>query len=75
MFKYAALRKELVRMWGGECLVVPVVIGGLGAVSNDTELHLEKIPGNVSLAMCQKITLLGSKIILNNVLARQDTHV
>ena len=72
--KYGTLRRELTRMWGGECLVVPVIIGGLGAVSNDTELHLEKIPGNVSLAMCQKITLLGSKKILNNVLARQESH-
>ena len=35
-------------MRGEECLFVPVVIGRLGAASNDTELHLGKIPGNVS---------------------------
>ena len=73
--KYGTLKRELTRMWGEECLVVPVVIGGLGAVSNDTELHLEKIPGNISLAMCQKITLMGSKKILNDVLARQDNNI
>ena len=53
------MKRELTRMWDGECLVVSVVIGGLGAVSNDIELHLGKNLGNVSLAMCQKITLLG----------------
>ena len=62
-------------MWGGNCLIIPVVIGGLGAVSNESDLHVEKIPGNVSLAMCQKITLVGSKKILSGVLARQDNHV
>ena len=73
--KYSVLKRELTRMWGGECLIVPVVIGGLGAVSNETELHMEKIPGNVSLAMCQKITLVGSKKILSGVLGRRDNLV
>ncbi len=65
--KYGTLKRELLRMWGGNCLIVPVVIGGLGAVSNEFDLHVEKIPGNVSLAICQKI--------LSGVLARQDNHV
>ena len=73
--KYGTLKRELLRMWGGNCMIVPVVIGGLGAVSNEFELHVEKIPGNVSLAMCQKITLVGSKKILSGVLARKDNHV
>ena len=69
------LKRELTRMWGAECLIVSVVIGGLGAVANETELHMEKIPGNVSLAMCQKITLVGSKKILSGVLGRRDNLV
>ena len=36
---------------------------------------MEKIPGNVSLAMCQKITLVGSKKILSGVLGRRDNLV
>ena len=72
--KYSTLKRELTRMWGTDCLVIPVVIGGLGAVSSETEQHMEKIPGNVSLAMCQKITLVGSKKILNDVLASRVTH-
>ena len=73
--KYGTLKRELLRMWGGNCLIVPVVIGGLGAVSNESELHVEKIPGNISLAMCQKITLVGSEKILSGVLSRHDNHV
>ena len=71
--KYGTLKRELIRMWGGECLIIPVVIGGLGAVSNEAELHLEKIPGNANLAMCQKITLVGSKKILSGVLGSKTT--
>ena len=71
IFKYGALRKELMRMWGAECLIVPVVVGGLGAVSKDTEGHLERVPGNIDMKMCQKITLMGSKRILEDVLARR----
>ena len=73
--KYSTLKRELLRMWGGNCMIVPVVIGGLGAVSNESELHVEKIPGNISLAMCQKITLVGSKKILSGVLGRHDGPV
>ena len=72
--KYGTLKRELTRMWGGDCLIVPVVIGSLEAVSGEIEQHLEKLPGNVSLAMCQKITLVGSKKILSGVLAKQDGH-
>ena len=55
-------------------MIIPVVVGSLGAVSSEAEQHLEKIPGNVSLAMCQKITLVGSKKILSGVLGRQGGH-
>ena len=70
--KYGALRKELIKMWGGECTVVPVVVGGLGAVSKDAERHIKSLPGNVDMALCQKITVLGSKRILQAVLSRKD---
>ena len=68
--KYGTLRKELTKMWNCECLIIPVVVGGLGAVSNDTEKHIKSLPGNAKLYMCQKITVIGSSRILQSVLSR-----
>ena len=59
-------------MWGGECMVVPVVVCGLGAVSKYPMSHIKSLPGNVDMTLCQKITVLGSKRILQAVLSRKD---
>ena len=69
--KYGALRKELTKMWGGDSLIIPVVVGGLGAVSNDAEKHLKSLPGNAKMSVCQKITVIGSSRILQSVLSRR----
>ena len=69
--KYGVLRKELTKMWGGDCIIIPVVIGGLGAVSKDAERHLKSLPGDVKMTLCQKITVLGSNRILQSVLSRK----
>ena len=69
--KYAGLKAELRRMWGADCIVIPVVIGGLGAVTSKCIDYLRLIPGEPDLHMCQKITLWGSERILKNVLARR----
>ena len=69
--KYGPLKAELQKMWGCSCTVVPVVIGDLGAVLKNVEKHLMNIPGSPQVKMCQKITLLGSKKILRDVLARR----
>ena len=68
--KYGALRRELLRMWGGECVIIPVIVGGLGAVSNNTEKHIKSLPGKVKMPLCQKIVSLGSMRILQAVLSR-----
>ena len=68
--KYGALRVEAERMWGGKAEVIPVIVGGLGAVSKNMRMHLARIPGSPDLHMCQKICLLGSKKILQDVLTR-----
>ena len=68
--KYAGLVGELQRMWGAECVVVPVVIGGLGTVTRRCADFLASIPGEPHVSMCQKITLMGSERILRSVLAR-----
>ena len=73
--KYSGLRAELGRMWGCECVVVPVVVGGLGTVSDDFERFVKMIPGGVSWMMCIKIALLGSEKIMRTFLSRGRTNV
>ena len=69
--KYSGLRQELGRMWDCECVVIPIVIGGLGVVSENFERYKHMVPAELSTAMCIKITLLGSEKILRNFLARR----
>ena len=69
--KYGGLRVELERMWGTDAEVIPVIVGGLGAVTRNFSDLLSKIPGMPDPYMCQKIGLLGSKKILAAVLKRR----
>ena len=69
--KYGGLRVELERMWGVKAEIVPIIVGGLGAVTRNLSEYLSKIPGAPDLHMCQKICLLGSKRILMDVLKRR----
>ena len=69
--KYMGLSAELNRMWGINTEVIPVVVGGLGTVTNNLGDYLTKIPGLPDLFMCQKISLLGSSKILRDVLKRR----
>ena len=66
--KYSGLLVELAKMWNSEYIVVPVVVGGLGAISHN---YLKMIPTDQSIVMCLKITLLGSEKILRSVLLRK----
>ena len=68
--KYGALSAEAERMWGVKAQVIPVIVGGLGAVTKNLGDNLAKIPGAPDSYMCQKICLLGSKKILHDVLRR-----
>ena len=68
--KYGGLRVELERMWGVKAEIIPIIVGGLGAVTRNLPDYLAKIPGLPDLHMCQKICLLGSKRILMDVLKR-----
>ena len=69
--KYSGLRVELAKMWNSECIVIPVVIGGLGTISYNFANYLKMIPADLSIAMCLKITLLGSEKIMRSVLSRK----
>ena len=69
--KYSGLRMELGRMWNCECVVVPIVISGLGLVSMEFEKYKNMLPADISTIMCIKITLLGSEKLLRGFLARK----
>ena len=68
--KYIGLKGQLQKMWGFDCIIIPVVIGGLGGVTGNLKDNLALIPGHPRLAICQKIALLGSKKILLDALSR-----
>ena len=67
--KYGALRVEAERMWGVKAEVIPVVVGGLGAVTKNLRDNLAKVPGSPDAFMCL-MCLLGSKKILQDVFLR-----
>ena len=73
--KYTGLWVELEKMWGLDAKTVPIIVGGLGAVTKNLGDELSKIPGSPDRFMCQKICLLGSKKILQNVLRRERSRV
>ena len=69
--KYSGLRLELGRMWDCDCVVVPIVVSGLGVVSVDFEKYKNILPADISTIMCSKIALLGSEKILRSFLSRR----
>ena len=58
-------------LWGFNFDIIPIIIGGLGAVTHKLKDYLALIPGKPNITLCQKITLLGSKKILSDVLSRR----
>ena len=68
--KYIGLKGQLQKLWGFDCVIIPVIIGGLGGVTHNLKDYLAMIPGNPSLSICQKAAILGSKKILMDVLSR-----
>ena len=69
--KYSGLRVELAKMWESECVVIPVIIGGLGCLSEKFTDYINQIPAEISAELCQKITMMGSKKILRSCLSRR----
>ena len=64
--KYQLLREELEITWETTAIVVPVVVGALGAV---TPKHTQwQIPGKVDARGLQKCALLGTGKILRRFL-------
>lgn len=66
--KYQGLKEELEKAWRVKAVVVPVVIGALGAVTPKLEEWLEQIPGTTSDISVQKCAVLGTAKILRRTL-------
>ncbi|XP_073250267.1 uncharacterized protein [Porites lutea] len=68
--KYQLLNDEIAKVWRmRKIIVVPVVIGALGAVSVNFKEYMKRIGVNVRLEVIQKTALLGTAKILRKVLS------
>ena len=68
--KYQLLKDEIAKVWQmRKVIVVPVVIGALGAVSVNFKEYMRRIGVKVRLAVIQKTALLGTAKILRKVLS------
>ena len=69
--KYQLLKDEIAKLWRmRKVIVVPVVIGALGAVSVNFKEYMKRIGVNVRLEVIQKTELLGTAKILASPLPR-----
>ena len=67
--KYQLLKDEIAKVWRMQkFIVVPVVIGALGAVSVNFKEYMKRIGVYVRLEVIQKTALLGTAKILRKVL-------
>ena len=55
-------------MWKCEMKVIPIVVGALGAITQDLERCLKELDDPIGQDLLQKITVLGSARILRKVL-------
>ena len=67
--KYQLLKDETAQVWRmRKVIVVPAVIGALGAVSVNFKEYMKRIGVNVRLEVIQKTVLLGTAKILRKVM-------
>jgi hypothetical protein len=66
--KYRDLCRELSRLWGVRCEVIPIVVGALGTTPKRLGSYLALLDINVSIETIQLSALLGSARILRQVL-------
>ena len=65
---YQPLNIELEQQWKVKIMVIPVVVGALGAITDRLPGWLAQIPGTISEVELQKSALLGTVQILRRVL-------
>ena len=69
IIKHQDLKIKVERLWEKKAIVVPVVIGALGAIPKDHEKHLKTLVlDKISPSQLQKAALLGTIHILQKYL-------
>ena len=67
--KYKVFKDGIARMWGmKEVIVIPIVVGALGAISTGFEKYIAAIGIEMRIEHAQKTALLGIARILRLVL-------
>ena len=66
--KYQSLEIELEQLWKVKIIMIPVVVGALGAIADSLPGWLAQIPGTISEVELQKSALLGMAQVLRRVL-------
>ena len=66
--KYRDLCRELRRLWGVRCFVVPVVVGALGTIPKRLASYMALLDINLSVKTIQKSAILGTARIVRKVL-------
>ena len=67
--KYKVLKDEIAGKWGmKEVIVIPVVVGALGAISTGFEKYIAPIGIEMRVEHAQKTTLLGTARILSIII-------
>jgi hypothetical protein len=65
---YESLCIEIKRMWNIKCMIIRVIIGATGIVTQASVKRLEATPGKHSVDSLQKTAVLGTSHILRKVL-------
>ena len=67
--KYGDLERAVAAMWGmKKVIVIPIVVGELGAVSKELDKRVEKIEITLNVGHVQSTAIFGTARILRKVL-------
>ena len=66
--KYEDLRLQVQRLWAVRTIVLPIVVGALGTVSEELENQLKTIGIPIIISCLHKVALVGTAFILRRVL-------
>jgi hypothetical protein len=70
--KYNSLCIKIKQMWNMKCMIIPVVIGATGIVTEGLKKNSEDIPGKHSVDSLQKAAILGTSHIIQKVLQSEN---
>ena len=72
--KYQSLCLEIQRMWNMKCVIIPVITGAIGMVTNPLKKVLKAIPGKHSIDSLKNTAVLGTSHIIRKAL-QSETEV